>query len=213
MNHFTNLQSLTFGINHRKIFINFGSKIPPKFNFYTYYFDDFFHIECSSNLNNELTFLEPTICVVYFNFCGEDEIKFLSYLQKIETMLKVIVISESADVDFVIKSFKCGIMDFICKDLTLSLLGPALIDADRELSVSVGAESVRKNASDKLDLLTRREREVLDCLSSGLQNKTIASNLNLSIRTIEMFRSSIIEKLKVKNATEAVKVLLTSEKK
>jgi two-component system response regulator FixJ len=92
------------------------------------------------------------------------------------------------------------------------LLGPALIEADSEIDALIEADSIKKNATEKLNLLTRREREVLDGLSDGLQNKIIASNLNLSVRTIEMFRSTIMEKLQVKNATEAVKVLLNAER-
>ena len=210
MNHFTNLQGLTSNVKNKKIFINFGKNITSKSKFFSNFFDNCFHIE-RHKLDSNFVLYEPTICVVYFDICGDDEINFLCQLQKNEALLKIIVISESADVDFVIKSFKCGIMDFICSVQTFSLLENAVIHADKELCALVEVESIRKDACGKLNLLTRREREVLDCLSSGHQNKTIASNLNLSVRTIEMFRSSIIEKLQAKNATEAVKILLLSE--
>lgn len=214
MNHFANLQYLRTKINNRKIFINFGelSALKSNLNLYSYCFDERIHVEPSMDFNDGLSVLKPAIYVIYFSSCGENEIRFLSYLQKSSVILKIIVISDSADVNFVIRAFKCGILDFICKDLTLALLGPALIEADSEINALVETESIKKNATEKLNLLTRREREVLNGLSDGLQNKIIASNLNLSVRTIEMFRSTIMEKLQVKNATEAVKLLLSAER-
>ena len=214
MNHFANLQYLKTKINNKKVFINFGeiSALKSNLNLYSYCFDERIHVEPSMNFNDDLSILKPAIYVIYFSSSGENEIRFLSYLQNSGVILKIIVISDSADVNFVIKAFKCGILDFICKGLTLSLLGPALIEADSEIDALIEADSIKKNATEKLNLLTRREREVLDGLSDGLQNKIIASNLNLSVRTIEMFRSTIMEKLQVKNATEAVKVLLNAER-
>ena len=214
MNHFANLQYLKTKINNKKVFINFGeiSALKSNLNIYSYCFDERIHVEPSMNFNDDLSILKPAIYVIYFSSSGENEIRFLSYLQNSGVILKIIVISDSADVNFVIKAFKCGILDFICKDLTLSLLGLALIEADSEIDALIEADSIKKNATEKLNLLTRREREVLDGLSDGLQNKIIASNLNLSVRTIEMFRSTIMEKLQVKNATEAVKVLLNAER-
>lgn len=214
MNHFANLQYLKTKINNKKVFINFGeiSALKSNLNLYSYCFDERIHVEPSMNFNDDLSILKPAIYVIYFSSSGENEIRFLSYLQNSGVILKIIVISDSADVNFVIKAFKCGILDFICKDLTLSLLGLALIEADSEIDALIEADSIKKNATEKLNLLTRREREVLDGLSDGLQNKIIASNLNLSVRTIEMFRSTIMEKLQVKNATEAVKVLLNAER-
>ena len=214
MNHFANLQYLKTKINNKKVFINFGeiSALKSNLNLYSYCFDERIHVEPSMNFNDDLSILKPAIYVIYFSSSGENEIRFLSYLQNSGVILKIIVISDSADVNFVIKAFKCGILDFICKDLTLSLLGPALIEADSEIDALIEADSIKKNATEKLNLLTRREREVLDGLSDGLQNKIIASNLNLSVRTIEMFRSTIMEKLQVKNAIEAVKVLFNAER-
>ena len=214
MNHFANLHYLRTKINNRKIFINFGelSALKSNLNLYSYCFDERIHVEPSTHFNDDLSILKPAIYVIYFSSCGENEIRFLSYLQKSSVILKIIVISDSADVNFVIRAFRCGILDFICKDLTLALLGPALIEADSEINALVETESIKKNATEKLNLLTRREREVLNGLSDGLQNKIIASNLNLSVRTIEMFRSTIMEKLQVKNATEAVKLLLSAER-
>ena len=214
MNHFANLHYLRTKINNRKIFINFGelSALKSNLNLYSYCFDERIHVEPSMDFNDGLSVLKPAIYVIYFSSCGENEIRFLSYLQKSSVILKIIVISDSADVNFVIRAFRCGILDFICKDLTLALLGPALIEADSEINALVETESIKKNATEKLNLLTRREREVLNGLSDGLQNKIIASNLNLSVRTIEMFRSTIMEKLQVKNATEAVKLLLSAER-
>jgi two-component system response regulator NreC len=59
-----------------------------------------------------------------------------------------------------------------------------------------------------LDLLTAREREVLQLLAEGLSNREIAEQLNISIKTVETHRSNMMSKLDVKSKTELVKYAL-----
>ena len=59
-----------------------------------------------------------------------------------------------------------------------------------------------------LDLLTSREREVLQLLAEGLPNREIAEHLNISIKTVETHRSNMMNKLGVSSKTELVKYAL-----
>ena len=60
---------------------------------------------------------------------------------------------------------------------------------------------------EKLNSLTSRERELVEPISSGLSNKEIALNFENSIRTIELHRARVFEKLEVQSAVELAKII------
>ena len=68
-------------------------------------------------------------------------------------------------------------------------------------------------ASIKLQALTAREREVLDGLARGLPNKTIAYDLGISPRTVEIHRANLMSKLGVKSFSEALRIAFAAEEK
>src|SRR5260370_16638232 len=62
----------------------------------------------------------------------------------------------------------------------------------------------RTGAEDSYDLLTPREREILQLVAEGKSNKEVAAMLNLSVYTVETHRSNIMEKLKLKSLPELI---------
>jgi len=66
----------------------------------------------------------------------------------------------------------------------------------------------RKHVSDPIDLLTTREREVLQMIAEGKTNKEIATSLNLSVYTIEAHRGRVMEKLNLHSTGELVRFAL-----
>jgi DNA-binding NarL/FixJ family response regulator len=66
----------------------------------------------------------------------------------------------------------------------------------------------RKHVSDPIDLLTTREREVLQLIAEGKTNKEIATSLNLSVYTIEAHRGRVMEKLNLHSTGELVRFAL-----
>ena len=65
-----------------------------------------------------------------------------------------------------------------------------------------------RGQGEDLDLLTSREREVLQLLAEGLSNREIGEELNISIKTVETHRSNLMSKLQVNSKTELVKYAL-----
>jgi len=63
----------------------------------------------------------------------------------------------------------------------------------------------RKHVTDPLDLLTSREREVLQMIAEGKTNKEIAGTLNLSVYTVDAHRGKIMEKLNLHSSGELVR--------
>jgi RNA polymerase sigma factor (sigma-70 family) len=90
-----------------------------------------------------------------------------------------------------------------------------LVDAVRAVSNGQGYLSpavsdavlsdYRKHVTDPIDLLTSREREVLQLIAEGKTNKEIAQDLNLSVYTVDSHRSRIMEKLNLHSANELIR--------
>ena len=68
----------------------------------------------------------------------------------------------------------------------------------------------RRHVTDPLDLLTSREREVLQMIAEGKTNKEIATTLNLSVYTVEAHRGRVMEKLNLHSTGELVRFALRS---
>ncbi|AMK19749.1 MULTISPECIES: response regulator FixJ [Sphingobium] len=121
-------------------------------------------------------------------------------------MLPVVIMTGHGDVDMAVSAMKTGASDFIEKPFEkAALLG--CVEAARKLSLADrGASARAQDARARLNILTEREREVLDGLVEGLPNKTIAYDLGISPRTVEIHRANLMHKLEVKSLAEALRI-------
>lgn len=125
--------------------------------------------------------------------------------------LPVIIMTGHAEVRLAVDAMKAGAADFIEKpfddDILLAAIGVALdrygATGEREAEV----KTIRR----RLETLSRREREVLDGLVAGLANKTIAYDLNLSARTVEVHRANVMAKMGAHSLSELVRMALLVE--
>ena len=115
------------------------------------------------------------------------------------------------DAVYVREILRAGAKGYLLKDsLDLDLLAAVRAVARGEGYLSPGvSEAVlsdyRKHATDPLDLLSTREREVLQMIAEGKTNKEIANALDLSVYTIEAHRGRIMEKLNLHSGAELVR--------
>ena len=121
--------------------------------------------------------------------------------------LPVIFITGHGDVPMAVAALKNGAHDFIEKpfndgDLIAVIQRAMEIDAEHRQ-----AQSVSQAVSERLTLLTAREREVMNLILEGKYNKVIADELNISMRTVEAHRSRIFEKMSVRSAVELAQIL------
>ncbi|MBH1993136.1 MAG: response regulator [Sphingomonadaceae bacterium] len=121
-------------------------------------------------------------------------------------MLPVVIMTGHGDVDMAVAAMKAGASDFIEKPFEKAAL-LACIEAARAQSVAArGASAQAQEAQARLNILTDRERDVLNGLVEGLPNKTIAFDLGISPRTVEIHRANLMQKLEVRSLAEALRI-------
>lgn len=134
-----------------------------------------------------------------------DGFEVLARLLQLNPDLPVIVITAQGDVQTAVRTMKAGAVDFIEKPY-----GDDALIAAIEAALSTGATKGRADdiaaAALLIDALSPREREVLEALVAGQPNKIIAFTLGISVRTVEVHRSRMMDRLGVRQLGQAVRL-------
>ena len=137
-----------------------------------------------------------------------DGLALLSRLTELRLPCPVVLMTGHGEIALAVQAMKAGAVDFIEKPFDESTVLDSIQLAHQRLAKTVANEEVEA-AITRLAQLTYREREVLDALVEGLPNKTIAFNLGISPRTVEVHRARVMEKLQVRNLSQLVRLVLT----
>ena len=121
-------------------------------------------------------------------------------------MLPVIIMTGHGDVDMAVQAMKAGASDFIEKPFEKAALLACIAAAQRQSVAERGLSARAMEAQARLNVLTDRERDVLNGLVDGLPNKTIAYDLGISPRTVEIHRANLMQKLEVRSLAEALRI-------
>ncbi len=128
--------------------------------------------------------------------------------------LKVLVLSMHKEAVYVREILRAGARGYILKDaIDTELLSAvrSVAKGDGYISPAVSGallNDYRKDVTDPVDLLSGREREVLQLIAEGKTNKEIATRLNLSVYTVDSHRGKIMEKLNLHSTGELVRFAL-----
>jgi two-component system, LuxR family, response regulator FixJ len=120
--------------------------------------------------------------------------------------MPVIILTGHGDVAVAVRAMKQGAVDFIEKPFEKEDLLAAIEAAFERLEAGSGANSRAGEAAVVLAALSPREREVLEGLAQGLPNKTIAYDLGISARTVEVHRANVMTKLGARSLSDALRV-------
>jgi two-component system, LuxR family, response regulator FixJ len=150
--------------------------------------------------------LEPGCILLDVRMPGMDGLEVQQALKQCDLRLPVIVMTGHGDVSVAVQAMKAGAVDFIEKPFEKATLFEALEQGFAQLA-QAGARAARgEEARAKLGALTPREYEVLEGLARGHPNKTIAYDLGISPRTVEIHRANVMSKLEVASLSEALRI-------
>ncbi|MDD2546048.1 MAG: response regulator [Burkholderiaceae bacterium] len=125
--------------------------------------------------------------------------------------LPVIFLTGHADVPTAVATVKRGAFDFCEKPFSDNALVDRIEQALAQSGAYLEQQRQRSNVQVRLQELTEREREVMDRVVEGLPNKLIADQLDISVRTVEVHRSRVFDKMQVKSAVELANLLRTAQ--
>ena len=130
-------------------------------------------------------------------------------LNAIGSRAPVIFMTGQGNIPMAVRAMKCGAVDFIEKpfddDRLLSSINSALALASRRSRHQATIEATQRIAT-----LSRRERQVLDAIMTGSTNKVIARDFGLSVRTIEVHRARMLERLGTHSLAEAIRLAVVA---
>jgi len=122
----------------------------------------------------------------------------------------VIVITGHGDVPLAVRAMKDGALDFIEKPFSTPTIMASIEAALSRMESAGQPDPIAEAALAKLELLSPREREVLEGLLAGLPNKTIAYDLAISPRTVEIHRARVMDKMGARSLSELIRLALAA---
>ena len=125
--------------------------------------------------------------------------------------LPVVITADSFTINDVVDAITDGAMDCLVLPLEMNTLARRLQRVSAAAGPLVELRRRQIEARTRLGQLSRREREVLDCLVAGKANKLIARDLDISPRTVEIHRANMMAKLGAGHAAEAVRLWMDAQ--
>jgi two-component system response regulator FixJ len=142
---------------------------------------------------------------------GMDGLEVQEHMIKNGIDMPIIILTGHGDIEIAVKAMRAGALNFIEKPYKKDALLAAIDEAFHQLDNNDLKEMAASDASMRLSCLTGRERDVLNGLLKGFPNKTIAFDLGISPRTVEIYRANMMEKLRVKSLAEALRIGFAAE--
>lgn len=137
-----------------------------------------------------------------------DGVELLRRLNEAGLMLPAIVVTGHGDVQMAVEAMKNGAMDFIEKPFNDQTIIDSIRRAVDRAASQVDAELAQARIRERLSSLSDRERQVLRGVVEGQANKTIAFDLGISPRTVEVYRAGLMSKMHAKSLAELVRMVL-----
>jgi two-component system, LuxR family, response regulator FixJ len=136
-------------------------------------------------------------------------IELLQRLKAKSIDLPVIVITGHGDIPLAVEAMKSGAIDFIEKPFAEEAILRAVRSAEERVGRQGHRSEVETALAGRFASLSERERQVLDGLVAGSANKTIAYDLGISPRTVEVYRANLMNKMQAKSLSELIRMALT----
>ena len=138
---------------------------------------------------------------------GTSGIELAEALKQRGAGVPVIVITGHADVPLAIQAMKAGVTDFIEKPFDDEVMLRAIRSAIAAHAGDDGTAAERREVIERIAKLSGREREVMEGLVAGQANKAIAFDLEISARTVEVYRANVMTKMQARTLSDLVRMV------
>lgn len=161
----------------------------------------------------EILRLKPDIAILDISLPQLNGLEVAARVKKDNPEIKVIILTMHKNEEFVARAYQLDVSGYVLKDNALEELlkairivqaGGIYLPADITSTVVAGFVKNFNVEKGKTDLISSREREIIQLLAEGHSNKEIALMLNLSLKTVETHRSNIMHKMGFKSITDLV---------
>ena len=122
--------------------------------------------------------------------------------------LPVIMISGFGDISTAVKAMKAGALDFLEKPFKNEMLIELIHNAVSKHKIDRDRNNNQNKTLECINSLTKREKEVMELVVTGKLNKDIAKQLEISIKTVEVHRANVMEKMGVTSVADLVRMFL-----
>lgn len=151
--------------------------------------------------------VEPGVVLLDFHMPGTNGLDVLRTIAGAGApKLVTVMLTGEGNIELAVQSMKAGAHDFLEKPYKAQTLLATLDEAFARIEHESAAASQAAEAKAKIDALSPRERDVLAGLISGGANKVIAHELDISHRTVEIYRANMMTKLGVRSLSEALRI-------
>jgi two-component system, LuxR family, response regulator FixJ len=154
--------------------------------------------------------LRPGCLIADIRMPGMDGLELQQRLIERALRFPLIVITGHGDVPLAVRAMKAGAVDFIEKPFAVDTILNSAAVALARLAEPGGEDVLAAAAATRLALLTPREREVLQGLLAGLPNKSIAYDMAISPRTVEIHRARVMDKMGARSLSELLRMSLAA---
>jgi len=158
--------------------------------------------------------LQPDLITLDIGMPHLNGLEAARQVRKLVPKAKLVFVTQQIDLRYLQAAFKCGANAFVAKQSASSelfsaveaaLKGQTFVTPMLEAAFSALPPASVERRKDLGDALTTRQREVLQLIAEGHTNKSIASDLNISVKTVEFHRESMMRTLGIRSAAELVR--------
>ncbi len=163
--------------------------------------------ECLKQLKN----IMPQVLLLDINMPKIDGIDVLKEIKKNKYPVKVLMLTVYNEVEYILKAFDLGVEGYMVKDSEVAELKKAincLVNGETYIQPNLvpllnKRLDTRNTDKNKIETLTKREFEILICLTKGMSNREIASEYSISERTVKNHIFNLFKKIDVNDRTQA----------
>ena len=141
---------------------------------------------------------------------GMTGLELLDELKRRACALPVIIITAHADVPMAVRAIQSGAKDFFEKPVNGMALVERINEALKEARARAEDEALKASIASRIESLTGREVDVARAIMDGKQNKQIAADLGISLKTVEIHRHNLMAKMEATTPADLVRQLVTA---